>query len=525
MRLSATKLTTFFAFTACFAVLAGFVFGGTWGLSVAPVMPDHPVSYPLNYLETWVHGWLTTGKFVPSDVIVFLGSPYFWLELKYALALYCAALGMAYFLRGHGLPRVSAYGAGLLLAFSGYWCTLFSAGHFGWFQWMTYGVFAFGLIDRALTKGKLRHWLLLGAVLAWGSFYQPDLWLLFTLFEALYFVFRLLSLKALSLRVVKGGALALLAFTLIGLPSFRSAIVTDLAGRERQITQGETVSDAVTDEAAKRWIFVTNWSMPPEDTLEFFCEGIKGDTSCPMTLAIGQHNKTKVQPYTGRLGRPFHATQGNYRQHSLYVGWVTCLLALVGSVIGVRRRTGTVIFFLSAALAFWLISMGRYCEPIYRLIYALPMGDYLRAPVKWHHLTEFSLVVLAGYGLAFAQSKLRTFPVLVVILVGAINLAVSAQTFCAPRLADADLQVIDLRVLQNRQVRQQMRKEGIQIAGALPQQGIALVAVPHPRETQPLEPYEPNVLVLSLGILSLLSSLGVMGVALGSVCRRHPHEG
>ncbi len=499
MRLKA-KTQAFLAFTAVFAVLAGFVFWGTWSLAIAPVMPDHPVSYPLNYVDVWLHGWLTTGKFVPGDVIVFLGSPYFWLELKYVLSLYCAALGMVYFLRGRGLPRVAAYGAGLFLAFSGYWCTLFSAGHFGWFQWMTYGVFAFGLIDRALTKGKLRHWLFLGAVLAWGSFHQPDLWLLFTLFEASYFVFRAISLRAYAWRVVKGGCLALAVFLLIGLPSFRAAIVTDLAGRDQQIAKGETVSASVTDAAEKRWIFVTNWSMPPEDTLEFVCEGIKGDTSCPLTLAIGRQKKTGIKPYTGRLGRPAQATQGNYRQHSLYVGWMTCLLALVGLVMGIRKRQATVIFFCIAAILFWLASMGRYCEPVYRVIYALPMGDYLRAPVKWHHLTEFCLVVLAGYGLAFVARKLPKVPVLVIILVGAVNLAVSAKTYCAPRLADADFQMM------------------------YTPRGMRLVEVPHPRERQKLEPRELDVVVVTLGAVSLLASLSVMGWGLLSVRKKKEDE-
>ncbi|MBP5286228.1 MAG: hypothetical protein ILO34_09040, partial [Kiritimatiellae bacterium] len=163
----------FAAFTAAYAALAAFVFWGTWSLSSAPVMPDCAVAYAPDHAAAFCRRWLESGKFVPGDIIAFLGSPYFWTELQYVVADYCAALGLVYFLRGRGLGRLASYGAGLLLAFSGYWLTLFSAGHLGWFQWMTYGVFAFGLVDRALAGGRLRHWILLGAVLAWGSFYQP----------------------------------------------------------------------------------------------------------------------------------------------------------------------------------------------------------------------------------------------------------------------------------------------------------------------------------------------------------------
>ena len=378
MTLKDPKPAWFLAFTAVFAVLAGFVFWGTWSTDMAPVMPDCPTSYPVHWFRSWLVGWLENGKFAPAEAINWIGSPYLWTEFQYAFAAYMAALGLAYFLRGRGLSLLASYGAGLLLAFSGYWLTLFSAGHLGWFQWMTYGVFVFGLIDRSLEKGKARHWLLLGACLAWGSMRQPDLWLLFSAFSAIYFVFRLLvclydirhsatdnrglspskgglspaSVGGLSPakegpkgglspcdnqglspwgRWAKGAALALAAMLAIGGASFRSAFVNDLAGRDKQIDEGQTLgAKATKDDAEKRWIFTTNWSMPPEATKEFWHSGVEGDTSCPYTLAIGQKNRSGIRPYTGRLGRPLGAAQGNYRQHSLYVGWVTCLLALVG---------------------------------------------------------------------------------------------------------------------------------------------------------------------------------------------------
>ena len=191
MTLKKPKVIWFAAFTAVFAVCAAFVFWGTWSPEMVPVMPDCPTSYSAYWFRDWLRAWLENGKFAPAIVINWIGSPYLWTEFQYAFAAFMSALGMVYFLRGRGLPRVAAYGAGLLLAFSGYWFTLFSAGHLGWFQWMTYGVFVFGLIDRALEKGKPRHWLLLGACLAWGSMRQPDLWLLFSAFSWVYFVFRL----------------------------------------------------------------------------------------------------------------------------------------------------------------------------------------------------------------------------------------------------------------------------------------------------------------------------------------------
>lgn len=552
MRLN-PKWGWFAAFTAVFAVCAAYVFWGTWSPSMAPVMPDCATSYPTHWFREFLRGWLENGKFAPAEAINWIGSPYLWTEFQYAFAAYMAGLGLVYFLRGRGLPRVAAYGAGLLLAFSGYWFTLFSAGHLGWFQWMTYGVFVFGLIDRALEKGKLRHWLFLGACLAWGSVRQSDLWLLFSAFSAVYFVFRLVVVlvdttadnrRTTVARWTKGAAIALAALLAIGGASFRSAFVNDLAGRDKQIEEGQTVGANVKDDAEKRWIFTTNWSMPPEATWEFFRASVEGDTSCPMTLAIGTKNRNGIRPYTGRLGRPFGATSGNYRQHSLYVGWGTCLLALFSlsalfycgkderqetrdekgpatrlashvSCPKVFENRSTIIFFAVAAVVFWLFSMGRFCEPVYRIVYAMPFGDYLRAPVKWHHLTEFCLAVLAGYGLKSWMSlmsgrmdrRIATALAAFLAVGSAFVLVCNDRLFCAPHRADADMQFVDGRIVQDPRGIAQLSQMHARVIGTI--QGAALIEVPKARDEKVPELPSPQPLTLALGILSLVGTLSV----------------
>lgn len=528
MRLS-RKFAWFAAFTAVFAGLVAFVFWGTWSLDFAPVMPDDTIVHPMAYADYWaksVRKFLTSGKFIPSDILWdgLLFSPYFCQELKYAFSLYCAGLGLAYFLRGRGLSPLASYGAGLLLAFCGYWSSLFSAGHGGWFVWMTCGVFAFGLADRAVRKGKLRHWLLLGACTAWGSFYQADLWLLFTVLTGLYFVWCCVHERKFPW---KGTLLAAGVFFVVGAPSFRFALVNDLAGRDKQIASGETVAAAsVKDEAEKRWVFVTNWSLPPDETAEFVIPRLNGDTSCPLTLSIGSRYGTGVRPYTGALGRPKDAAQGNYRQHSLYVGWVTCLLALAGVAFGWRFRTGRdCLFFSLAAVVFYLFSLGRFCEPVYRLVYALPFGDYLRAPVKWHHLTEFCLCVLAGYGieglLNLAWLKGRRGGLLAVgalVLFGAFDLARNDRLYCAPvdlrrvRQTNSDMQMSVMRRedFANPQVAEMVKRGAVvSLANYLGNPDLYLVEVLTPRKPAK-EPLPPWSIAAWLGCLSLLGSAVVI---------------
>ena len=451
----------FLGFTAVFSALMAFVFWGTWSPEVSAVMPDDSVCHPLSYgaqLRGAINGFLSSGMLVPGDIFGYfpIVSKYWLQEFKYAFAAYCAALGLVYFLRGRGLSQISSYGGGLLLGFCGYWLTLFSAGHAGWFYWMTYGVFAFGLVDRAVRFGALRHWILSGACVAWASFYQPDLWLLFTVLTGLY---TLLVCACVRKFPWKGLLAAALTFAVIGAPSVRGAFGSALSGRDKQIAETvKPLSEAEkADPAAKakaereaRWIFVTNWSLPPSETVEFFNSRVNGDTSCPMTLQCARAAGKDTRPYTGALGRPLGASAGNYRQHSLYVGWVTCLLALAGLAGAFlkqpkgdddnrNRSRAVVVFFAVAAFVCWLLSLGRNCEPVYRIVFALPFGDYLRAPVKWHHLTELCLCVLAGYGLeglsrfaAGTCGKLGRLLPLAAVLVGAVDLARVDRLYCAP---------------------------------------------------------------------------------------------
>ncbi|MGN0855162.1 MAG: hypothetical protein ACI4R9_06550 [Kiritimatiellia bacterium] len=537
------KLAWFLAFTAIFAALAGFVFWGTWATNVTFVAPDDGIFFARSYSDVvrqWWNGFVTTGKMLPTDVLWsgLLGSPLFCRELKYVAAIYLAALGLVYFLRGRGLSRLAAYGAALLLAFCGYWLTLFSAGHGGWFIWMSYGVFAFGLIDRAVEKRSLRHWVLLGLVVAWASFHQPDLWLLFSVFTGFYLVFRLVVGRVLPW---KGILCAAAVFTLVGLPSFYHAFVNDLAGRDRQVeeSRNSALTGGVADDDAARWIFATNWSMPLEDAGEFWRARLHGDTSCPLTLSINRAKKG-TRPYTGALGRPFGKSEGNYRQHSLYVGWVTCLMALAGIALGYRRKT--VVFFAVGAAVFFLFSLGRNCEVVYRLVYQLPFGDYLRAPVKWHHLTEFCLCVLAGYGLealvlrsharlAGGGLRLALGALVVLVLIGAGSLASNARLYCAPvdytkavrSKCSAQLTVLSRPQLEHPQVAEMIRAGRIVIVARwLGSPDASLVQILEP--LKPVAPAKPNPLLLTFGVFSVVTAVGA-GFSCGLFRRKRLSSG
>ena len=437
----------FLAFAAVYAVAMAAIFWGTWSLDRAPIEPDNPTTYPIDHAAKWLASLLAGGNFVPGDLRNLVGSPYFWQELQYVVPCFFAALGMVFYLRGRGLSLIASYGAGAAYGLMGYNITLFSAGHLGWFVWLTYGPFAFGLIDRCVRKGKWRNWALLGAVLAWASARQPDLWLLFTLLSFFYGIWCVaVNRKFASPRMWLGVGVTAVTLFVCGWPQLKRAIFTETANRDKQIAGVSGKSDSAADagkarskdEEAKRWDFCTSWSLPPDEAVEFFSASPKGDSSDPrvspvnryrgrigqrVTIPMGQRAR---DPSSGRIIEGGEVFYMPYRQHSLYFGFLTCLFALAGVFSPVLRRIGgragggplpgddaaaakgmsalpgkrdrDVWFWTVAAVVCFFCALGGF-TPFYRLVYALPVGDYIRCPVKFVHLLEFCAAALAGFGI------------------------------------------------------------------------------------------------------------------------------
>lgn len=458
-------VVAFLLFTGVYALALAAVFWGAWSLDKVPVAPDCHTTFPVDDAVRWLREVWSGKDVVPSDLMHVVGGMYVWMELQFALAAWLAALGVAFYLRGRRLSLVASYGGGAAFGLMGYCLTLFSAGHQGWFIWLLYGPFAFGLVDRCVRKGRWRNWALLGAVLAWASARQPDLWLLFTVLTCAYGVWCLVRER----RTLRWGRLAagvgLVAVTalLVGSPQFGHAIFQEIAGREKQIAEttatgaaAQASEDPAVRERARqeRWLFCTSWSLPPEDTLEFAIPEIHGGSNDPRVF-----QKPGNKPYQGRLGQHGvvppggggrHPVTGQqlkagdeywlpYRQHALYFGILTLVLAAVGGAgwAYLRRRPAVasadpaacaaafadVPFWLGAAGIVYLCALGGF-TPFYRLVFLLPFGDLIRCPVKFVHLLEFCAAVLAGCGIEFLRVRFgagRAWVVPALACVAALN--------------------------------------------------------------------------------------------------------
>ncbi len=367
--------------------------------SVVFVAPDAPLMACT--LEEAMRQWSTLPLTVQGLVSLLpFGFSYegtFWVDA------WVMGLAGVFLLRGRGVSWGAAWVGGFCAAFAGYFFTLFCAGHRGVVDALAVTCFCFGTLLRAMQTLKWRWFVLLGIVLALGLGAQADIWFLVVCALGTYGVwlwvcecpcnavgsFRCLRCGFATMRhrtrsLLMRFALTLFFFLVVGWPALWHTFGAARTTRADQLAE-VSYGAATADEAEERqWHFVTNWSLPPEDLLELVVPGVYGHTSYAFD----------PKPYTGRMGS---ATQ-SFRQHTLHLGWLTLLLAAVAcwgrrGDPTLRDRT----FWLCLAAVTLLLALGRY-TPFYRMVWALPFIDSIRAPVKWFHLTGFALAMLAGLG-------------------------------------------------------------------------------------------------------------------------------
>ena len=449
---------------ALYAVTILLVFAAVLPKFAGLIAPDSMPFFAWPWRTAHLENLLAGGTFSPHALYWLLPHPLYAHELTYILDTLVLTLGAVYYLRSQRLHPLSAWFGGLALGFCGYTFTLFSAGHRGYFHMFSCAVWAFGLIARGFATRRLILFALLGLVFAWGVLYQPDVLLLVGALAAAYALWltfsrggaetqnisqsaigdqqpatgnpksRISTLKSKILSVWPRFAVSLAVLVLAGFSGIRSALTTQIANRDAQIAgvngrpeAAERAADTPEKSAAERrerWLFATNWSLPPEDVLEFLVPGVFGNDSAQPPY-----------PYWGRLGRPDDSLfqkgrmMPNYRQHTVYFGLIPLLFALFAalsrpgrlgradarpsmdassSATSSRPPTPPSSFLPSpfSDVPFWcgvwlvclLLAMGRY-TPLYRLFYAIPYMDYIRAPVKFLHLVEIATAFLAGFGM------------------------------------------------------------------------------------------------------------------------------
>ena len=304
-----------------------------------------------------------------------------------------ALLAMAAFLRELGLARPAALFGGLVYAWQGDLLPFVFPGHYGYITtWPFYALGAWG----ALRAGRMSYWpytLISGACCGLMVGLQPDRGGMSCLVIAALFLgsawrtrpawLRQVAHLALCIAVALGVALAAL-FAL-----FQSYIVGVSMGGEK--------------DHAKNYVFSTQFSLGPEETLTYLVPGF-----------FGWSSNSYTGPYWGRIGQPpdWDQKHGGARNLNLAIsttGTVATTLAVLGAVLVLRgrredepsalddRQVYYARILLGLGAAGLVLSWG-YHTPLYRYVFELPLMDKWRDPLKWLQLTNFALITLSAIG-------------------------------------------------------------------------------------------------------------------------------
>lgn len=413
----------FWPFVACL------LFAPTLGLYSVLPSPDSAPYYRLFERCYVIDDLLAkTQSIAPHDLVRLCLPPLAIHDLTYLVDTLLIAFGFAWFLRGRGAGRLPSLFGGGVLAFAGYSFSLIAAGHRGYFFMGPYVVFTFAFLVHALASGRKLLYALAGCCAAWVIRFGPDLAPAYLAIAALYALWLLghgIATKTTGVparQTLLGVLCGVVAFGLTAAPSIRHTLTDYVAHRTSQIEQAspmahaadatpspEAKAEAEAEAAREKWIFATNWSLPPEETLEFIA---------PCYLGI-QSADPRMR-YWGRLGRTdgweeHHQGFFNFRQHTVYLGAIPVLLALFALVAycAAKRRPAEherpgyvtdVPFWFGVGLVALLLAFGRYA-PFYQFFYKIPYMSFLRAPVKFVRIVEFATAALAASGLALFLAR------------------------------------------------------------------------------------------------------------------------
>lgn len=392
--------------------------------------PDAPISALSNdakdFPSSSAGGWSTgnLGTVVPPMNIM----PRRFLQLvmpaiDYVLWGYIAdmillGISMLVLLKAMKISTPVACIGAIAMALSCHTTSLISAGHMSKNGMMPFAVLTLAFLHLAISRRSILLMCLSGICAGTALSEHYDVAYMFCIVAAAYGLFlvvidrdKILGSKKnifrLGAAILLGGFLTLTTFY----PSISYITGRFAPAREEIVEKGQSADNGA------QWIFATNWSLPPEELIEFIIPGI-----------FGLETGSEKHPYWGRTGQDIsfartHAGLRNLRQHGVYLGVFQVLLAIFAAGYLFRRRIfkgqeGRDLPPLSSAQEkiglFWsvltpiiiIFAMGRY-GPLYRIFYTFfPYARNIRCPIKFLHIVEVAVVVLFAFGLEIIYHRI-----------------------------------------------------------------------------------------------------------------------
>ena len=386
-------------FLALFAVAAGLVFHALWKPGTVLLSSDDNVGLlKMNQrmlAASAVHPWVGEALWgMPTMSMVRPG--YFLLKalpaaafmnVYHGLCLALAAWLLALYLRDKGLRPAACFFGGLVAFWVGTNLTLTYAGHVGKYGLMPFLALAVFALDRWGATGRAAWSVVAGAAAGAMFLEQADV--------ALFCALLLVPLGLFeAVRAAGGWNVAALAKK-----SWAALLAAALlAGGASLAARGSGVTESTDGQtAAERWAYITQWSQPPGESLDFIAPGW-----------TGWRSGDDQGPYWGKMGRSegYEQTrQGfpNFKLENVYVGAIPLLFALLGLAEAFRRRREEK---SSSAVFTWgglcgvalLLAFGKFF-PLYKPLSLLPGFESIRNPNKFIHFFQMAWGVLAAFGL------------------------------------------------------------------------------------------------------------------------------
>ena len=314
-----------------------------------------------------------------------------FMNAYHGLCLALAAWLLALYLRDRGLrPAACAFG-GLVAFWVGTNLTLTYAGHVGKYGLMPFlalAVFALGRWGRT----RKPAWGVVAGAAAGAMFLeQADV--------ALFCALLLAPLGLYEAARAAGGWKPAALAKQVGGAALAAAL---LAGGASLAAKGSGVTESTDDQTpAERWAYVTQWSQPPGESLDFIAPGW-----------TGWRSGDDQGPYWGKMGRSegYEQTrQGfmNFKLENVYVGAVPLLFAVLGLAAAFRRRraepeaAAAVFVWGGLCLVALLLAFGKFFV-LYKPLSFLPGFGSIRNPNKFIHFFQMAWGVLAAFGLEAA---------------------------------------------------------------------------------------------------------------------------
>ncbi|MCE0483774.1 MAG: YfhO family protein [Methylacidiphilales bacterium] len=333
--------------------------------------------------------------------------PAWWFFTAYTpLMATLSLLTMAAFLRELEVPRPAALFGGIIYAWQGDLLPFVFPGHFGYIAtWPFFALAAWG----ALRARRTRHWafaLISGASCGLMVEMQTDRGALASLLIAALYASAGRNQSDTRQRItdylrdVRHLALCALTALLIALATLIALFQSNVEGAR---LGGQSSEE-------ENYKLVTQYSLGPAETVTYLVPGF-----------FGWHINSVEGPYWGQIGQTLDWPQNpnSTRNSNLAIsttGTIATALALIGvllllpgRLLGPNPLSPRQIFYgrLLLALGFiTLIFSWGWHTSIYHLVYALPLMDKWRNPLKWLEMTNFALVTLSSFGMQHLLASL-----------------------------------------------------------------------------------------------------------------------